>query len=365
MKKRWKSVSSQTASPRFVGPPLSSSNGAGWCGQSHVSESGPEVVFLACHAMRTRFELFLWGDDPHRLRAAGEEAVLEIETLDRQLSFFAPQSDVARLNREAAQRSVVVEPQLFQLLQKCARFWQATAGAFDPTVPPVGEKSIRTAMGWSSVVLDAAENSVRYSSPDTALNLGAVGKGYAVDRAIELLKDDGVVHAFLHGGTSSVRTLGHAPDGQSWKVAIPLPREDATLATIALDGTSLGVSGFQSQPKDSTDEGKPGSNEIPHIIDPRTGAKATACQLAAVVCESAAASDALSTSLFCSGLESMSNASLLDDESLMLAAIELRQTEERRTGHEYQECRFWENAVSTVAGFQLMESPHLSVERVF
>src|SRR5215470_8782196 len=92
------------------------------------------VVTLARHAMATRFELVLHGDDPVRLRAAGEQALDEIDRLENQLSLYRPQSEIADINRRAAIEPVKITPSLFNLLKHAKKLSAETGGAFDITV---------------------------------------------------------------------------------------------------------------------------------------------------------------------------------------------------------------------------------------
>ena len=112
----------------------------------HSAASFPEpgaTVAVARAAMNTRFEILLQGGDPVALRAAGEEALDEIERLEAQLSLFRPTSEIARLNRDAAHGPVRVSPNVFRLLAQAAALSAATGGAFDPSIGPLeGSKEI-------------------------------------------------------------------------------------------------------------------------------------------------------------------------------------------------------------------------------
>src|ERR1017187_2569465 len=160
-------------------------------------------VRLSLAAMATRFELVLYGDVAIRLRAAGEEALGEIERLDAQLSFYRPDSEICWINSRAASAPVRVEPRLFRLLQRCADWHALTEGAFDLTVA-----SARSAVGMRYVVLDEESCSVRFRRPGVAIDLGGYGKGYAIERAVRILEEHGVTSAYLHGGASSAAAIG-------------------------------------------------------------------------------------------------------------------------------------------------------------
>jgi thiamine biosynthesis lipoprotein ApbE len=210
----------------------------------------PEPLRLARHAMATRFELALHGADPVALRAAGEEALDEIERLEDQLSLFRPASDIAHANARAAREPVRVSPAVFGLLQHARRLSDETGGAFDITIGPLmqcwgllGETgrvpgaeevaAARTKMGMHLVTLDERDLTVGFAREGVMLDLGAIGKGFALQRAAELLRDAGVASALLHGGTSTVCALGAPPGAGAWKVAIECPPDQAPLAPQA------------------------------------------------------------------------------------------------------------------------------------
>lgn len=263
--------------------------------------------------MATRFEIALHGGNPVALRAAGEEALDEIDRLEAQLSLYRPGSELARLNREAHERPVRVTPELFRLLARALEFSRATGGAFDITVAPLVRcwgfmggaengavpeaaalEEARAKVGSQHVELDAGKLTVRFTRAGVMLDLGAIGKGHAVDRAAAVLRAAGVVSALIHGGTSTSFALGHQPDGTPWKVAIISPNQDSSarpLAVVELENESLSVSAVWGR------SFRVGEKTYGHIIDPRTGAPADGAQLAAVVLPGATETDALSTAL--------------------------------------------------------------------
>mgnify|MGYP001363760948 CR=1 FL=1 len=148
-----------------------------------------EVVLLATHAMGTRFELVLVGEDPIHLRAAGEEALREIQHWHDRLSRFTPDSDITRLNHNPRAR---IDPDLADLLALAEDVRLASNGAFDA-----------------------------HTGPDRFLDLGAIAKGFALDRAAAILQDCGIHNALLHGGTSSIIALDSPPSA-------PLPLRGAS-----------------------------------------------------------------------------------------------------------------------------------------
>jgi thiamine biosynthesis lipoprotein len=172
-------------------------------------------------------------------------------------------------------------------------------------------RQARDVSGWNRIRLDASEFSVTFDCPGVELDLGALGKGYALDRALELLTEAGVAHVLLHGGTSSILTRGLAPDGRAWRVGLPGPRDSLPEATglitppgkpsvthsLELHDESLSVSAVWGK---SFIEG---GEELGHVLDPRTGEPVRRARRAAVVGPEAAVSDALSTALLVLGPE--------------------------------------------------------------
>lgn len=275
------------------------------------------MVTLARHAMATRFEIVLPGENSIALRAAGEEAFDEIERLEAQLSLYRATSEVSHLNARAARESIRVEPGLFRLLVQAKRLSEETHGLFDITVAPLmrcwglmgGEGRVpepaelaaaRAVVGMQLVELEPARLTLRFTKPGVMLDFGAIGKGYAIERAAQILQEAGVRSALIHGGTSTVYGLGLGPDQEPWKVAIEYPAETPgadpeLLAVLPLQNEALSVSAVWG--KFFTFE----NQTYGHVMDPRVGAPVSQALLAAVVTSGAAESDALSTALLAGG----------------------------------------------------------------
>lgn len=280
-------------------------------------------VRLACRAMATRFELVLHGDDAVRLRAAGEEAISEIKRLHDQLSIFRPNSAISRVNSEASAGAVRLKARLFELLSHIGRLSDVTDGAFDVTVgpllevwgfrDPVGdeeedggrdapdEKDISEALervGFARVVLDKGARTVTFDRAGVQIDLGGIGKGYALDVATDVLLSAGISCGLLHGGTSSVRAIGVDPSGDPWKVAVRRPFSssvDGPLGIVALEDEAMAVSAGSGRFREA-DGGLVG-----HVIDPRTGHPVRVADLAIVVARNATDADALATGLLVLG----------------------------------------------------------------
>ena len=278
-----------------------------------------KTVSLARHAMATRFEIVLHGEDESGLRAAGEEALDEISALSAQLNFHSADSDLSRINAGAALGPVPVEPGLFRLLQEAKRIHEQSGGAFDITVAPLmrcwgvwgGERRVPTAgelakahdfVGMGLIHLDEESFTVQFERPEVQIDLGAIGKGYALEEANRLLREAGVSSALLHGGTSSVCAIGTPPGEPHWRIAIKHPNPNTSepagpeqlVAVAGLRDESLGVSSGLGRAFEQRGE------LYGHVLDPRCGRPTQNALLAAVVLPSGTAADAWSTALLVS-----------------------------------------------------------------
>ena len=276
---------------------------------------------FARNAMATRFEIVLPGADAARLRAAAEEAFDEIERLEAQLSLFRPTSEIANVNARAAHEPVRVSPETFHLLQHAARLSAETGGAFDITIAPLMRAwgfvggtghlpdptelaAARACVGMKLVELDSANHTVRFARPGVSLDLGAIGKGYAVGRAAELLRDLGITSALIHGGTSTACAIGHPPDAESWRIAVEYSRVSPEipaplLAQIELRDEALSMSAGWGKSFQAN------GREYGHVLDARTGEPANRALLAVVVTQCATETDAFSTALLTLGASGM------------------------------------------------------------
>jgi FAD:protein FMN transferase len=234
-------------------------------------------------AMGSTYSLVLYGEDRNRMEAASEDALNEVRRLDLMLSNYKPQSEWSRVNAEAADHPVAVSKELFDLLAACVKYSRESEGTFDITVGPLmkvwgfykdtghfpkaGQLAhAREHIGYRNIVLDEAKSTVFFANPGLNLDPGGVGKGYAVDKMVEVLKKDGVRSALVSAGGSSIYCLGAPPDEAGWSIRIKDPRNEFQhAAEVVLKDESLSTSG--SYEKFFVAEGKTWS----HIMDPRTG----------------------------------------------------------------------------------------------
>jgi thiamine biosynthesis lipoprotein len=282
------------------------------------TESPPEYSVLRFfrRAMATSFEVLLPFGTPGAIEAA-DDALDHVDRLEAQLSVYKDDSEVSRLNRLAFSQSVRVEEGLFDLLALAARVSRETGGAFDVSVgalikawgfyrragrvPPDEEPaSVLHRVGMWHVVLDNAQHTIRFLCPDLEINLGSIGKGYALDRAAERMRVEwGLTNALVHGGHSSVLAMGSEPGKpQGWSVAIRHPWDASQqLAVVQLRDRALGTSAATFQHLEYN------GRKLGHILDPRTGWPAETLASASVTAPTGAEADALATAFFVLGVD--------------------------------------------------------------
>ena len=260
-------------------------------------------------AMACSFEMTLDQTDAAWVPAA-QDALTQIDAIEAQLTVFRETSAIVELNTHAAAAAMPCDVELFALLSHCAALSRDTDGAFDITSTPLSRcwgflrrqgrvpaeheiASVRALVGMHHVQLNAAQSSVRFLKPGVELNLGAVGKGYALDRIAATLQSSGVDRALLSAGRSSLLAVGH--HGRGWCVDLVSPRRQAPLARVWLRDAALGTSGAGTQ--FATIDGK----HYGHVIDPRSGRPSEGMLSASVICASATEADALSTAFFVGG----------------------------------------------------------------
>jgi thiamine biosynthesis lipoprotein len=247
-------------------------------------------------------------------REAVDQAFDEIRSVEALLSSYVPSSDVSRVNAEAGYGYVTVSSDTFWVLERVQEFYWKTGGAFDVTVAPLVrlwgfdsgdyrvpmDEEIQDALrlvGFDKVLMDELQVAVRFKKEGMSVDLGGVGKGYAVDRAYSLLEKQGVDYAFISAGTSSIRVLGTKPGGKLWRVGIGHPRSSGKyLGVVSLrSGDALGTSGDYQ--KYFEEDGVVYS----HIIDPHTGLQPRDLSAVTILARNALDADILSTAVFVLG----------------------------------------------------------------
>jgi len=289
--------------------------------------------------MASEFVVILNGGQYPQGAEAAVAALDLIQEIERQLSYFLPDSWVSRLNRLAGETAVEVPKEFFELIREALELSAKTEGAFEITSTPLWKawgfarregrvpseeelQEARERTGWQAVELNSYNLTIRFLKPGMELSLGAIGKGYALDRAAHELRSKGVNDFLLGGGYSSVLAAGNQglpsgapggtptkdepskevrgnPAGGGWEVGIRHPTHPGRrVGVFSLIDRALGTSGSAFQ--FFRWEGK----RLSHILDPRTGKPADAGVLSvSVVASSARLADALSTAFYVLGSE--------------------------------------------------------------
>ena len=246
----------------------------------------PELLRLeeSADAMGATYSVVVYGYDRVKMEAAADAAFDEVRRLDEMLSNYRADSDWSEVNRHAAEKPVKVSPEMFQLLLDCVAYSRESEGAFDISVGPLMKvwgfykgsghlphrAEVAAALpnvGYRHIHLDAAAGTVWFDRSGVELDPGGIGKGYAVDRMVDVLKQQGVQIALVAGSDSSIYGMGAPPmEPKGWRVDIKNPwHQRQTAAEVFLKDMSMSTSG--SYEKFFRAEGR----IYAHIMDPRTG----------------------------------------------------------------------------------------------
>ena len=266
--------------------------------------------------MACNFSIYIPPTQPDPV-AVGEAALAEISEMEDLLTVYRGDSPMCQVNATAFDGPVRVDARMFAVLARAAELHAMTDGAFDITagalikawgffrgprrVPSPAEQAEALARtGMQHVRLDPEAMTVRFDVPGLEFNLGAIGKGYAIDRAIARIRREfNVTCALMQGGSSSVYALG-APDAdpRGWLVGIDHPYDrDLRIATVRLRDRAMGTTGTDNQYFEYA------GRRYGHVIDPRKGEPADELASVTVLAPDAATADALSTALFVMGLD--------------------------------------------------------------
>jgi len=294
-------------------------------------QPGSHLLSVSREAMACLFEIVFDAATYRDGTDAAVEALELVSELEEQLTIYRETSEVADINRRAFAEPVVVERGLFELLKRAAELSDATGGAFDITagklskvwgffrrqgqMPSIADVSEAMAtVGNCYLRFEDTEQSVRFTQAGLELNLGAIGKGYSLDRVAEAVVAGGVNDFLIHGGNSSVLARGDRNRAErgvgsvepepppalpgGWSVGLRHPlKPDVRLAEFVLRNQALGTSGSGTQ--FFHHQGK----RYGHILDPRTGWPADRVLSATVIAPTAEQADALSTAFYVFGLE--------------------------------------------------------------
>lgn len=303
-------------------------------------------------AMGSEYSIVMYGrdadDDEAALARIAEDAFDEVDRLDRLMSHYKADSPLSRLNRDAGTGPVVVDAELFDVIAEAIRYSRESDGAFDITVGPLMKawgffrgdgrlpsdaelRDVLARVGYRHVILNAADRTIRFDRPGVELDLGGIGKGYAVDRAVAVLKRHGIRSALVNAGGSTIYGLGAPPREAStpaaastsaasaasgralphgdardpdavakrdgWRVELQDPLDARKMAmTVYLKDRALSVSGSAGKFFEI------GGVRYAHIMDPRTGRPVQGMLSVVVLASTGTAGDALDNVFFVNGV---------------------------------------------------------------
>lgn len=205
-----------------------------------------DVRRFSHEAMATVYEVYTVHADANYAAQAAQAAFDLVDRLERELSRFLPNSDITRVNHLGEGESTRVSPSTLECLVIARHMFDLTGGAFDVSI----------GSGLPSLELDVENSIVRATTRGVRVDLGGIGKGYAVDLMAELLEEWGVHRALVHGGFSSVLALEPPPGHDGWPLTLSDPSASSrVLARLSSCQTALGASGVRKGD---------------HIVDPRT-----------------------------------------------------------------------------------------------
>jgi thiamine biosynthesis lipoprotein len=261
--------------------------------------------------MGTAISVELWADD----HAAGESAIdavmEEMHRIDRAMSPHKADSELSRINRDAAASAVPISAEMARLLSRANDFSQLSGGAFDITYAAVGQlydyrnrikptdeelTRARSAVGFRNLILDMRARTVRFGREGMRIDLGGFAKGHAVDNAATILRHRRVGHAIVSAGGDS-RVIGDRR-GRPWTVGIRDPRRPGEMsALLPLEDVSISTSGDYERYFDADGE------RFHHLIDPATGRSPSGVHSVTILAEDGLTTEALSKSVFVLGIE--------------------------------------------------------------
>lgn len=262
--------------------------------------------------MGSRFEITIVAKDADLGKQYIEIATAEISRIERLISSWDPNSQTSEINRQAGKKAVKVDSELFQLIERSIGISKLTDGAFDISYASMdkvwnfdgsmkklpSEEQIAASVakvGYQNILLDKQKNTVFLKQEGMKIGFGAIGKGYAADKAKALLISKGVSSGIINA-SGDMNTWGEQPNGTSWKVAITNPMDkNKVFALLPIKNGAVVTSG--NYEKRVSLNGK----QYSHIIDPRTGYPSEGIVSVTVFAPKAELADALATSVFVMG----------------------------------------------------------------
>ena len=273
------------------------------------SAQSSSFVHQKRYAMGTVFEIVIYDDDLHQADAAARAGLDEVVRLDGVMSNYKPESELSRMNRSAHFQWVRISRELYQVIEQSLLYSRLSEGQFDISVGPVvdlwkaalaggpmptvaEQAAALRCVGYRQIELMPPDR-IQFHSNCMRLDLGSIGKGYAVDRVAGLLKAGGIRRAYIDAGGSTIYALGAPPGANAWPVSLRDPSGKLAPQTLLMNDS---VSTSEQSAPSALQPDAPG-----HIVLPGTGKPLETRYAVSVTAKYATESDALSTTLLLLG----------------------------------------------------------------
>jgi FAD:protein FMN transferase len=301
---RWSKVLAAAALMLWIPPVLAA------CPRPQA-ESNPQLIHKTKYSMGTVYEIAVYDQSPEHASQAIDKAFAEIVRLDEVLSNYKPESELSQLNRNGHFRRIKVSSDLYDVIEESAKYSKLSGGKYDITVAPLvdmwkaallgnraptetEQQKLLECVGYEKIEL-IPPGTVEFHSPCMRIDVGSIGKGYALDRAVEVLRAAGIKNALLDAGQSSIYGMGVPPGKKAWEVHLRDPSNRVDPVVMLRDNSA--------STSEQTASSLLGNENAGHIIDPANGKPLETKYAFSIVAKTGTASDALSTTLLLVGPE--------------------------------------------------------------
>jgi len=261
----------------------------------------------------TLVNITIVADSQEKAIIASEAAFAEIKRIEALMSPVIKGSDIARVNESASRMPITIAPETFNLITQSKNIWKETGGAFDITFasiarlwdyrrtpfsppPPALVRSMKHLVDSAKMELDEGRKTVRFKKPGMKIGLGAIAKGYAIRRAMEIIRRYGIENAIVDAG-GDLQVIG-SKNGEDWIAGLIHPRTKQIVIGIKMrDGDAVATSG------DYERFAMYRGIRYHHIIDPATGEPARHFASVSVICKDPVEADAFATAIFVMGMD--------------------------------------------------------------
>ena len=268
-------------------------------------------------AMGTFARIVAVAADANTGQKAVEAAFEQIETIEKLCSFYKPDSEISRINRNAYKNPVAVSAPTFEIIKKSIEFSRLSAGAFDITVGALEDlwrkaakenqipsqaalEKVRSKIGYEKIIIDANDKTIGFAADGVEIDLGGIAKGFAIDKVIEAARKIGAVGVMVDIG-GDIRCFGQPPAGKKhWQIGLQQPNpetENESLLTLELNDFAVATSGDYR--RFVLIDGK----KYSHIMNTKTGKSSNCFSSVSVICKSCTDADALATAVSVMGIE--------------------------------------------------------------